>query len=107
MSNVYPFVEKPANIEVVKASKAYKLREKIDKGERLTPSEKLWITENVGDCSFSRTGVAILGWIVSFRDVLKRMLYRQYGSWHETYAVNKTYLRKSTYGRIDEIVELA
>ena len=48
-----------------------------------------------------------MGWMFCFKDVLKRFVYKQYGSWSEAYACNKTHLRKITYGRIDEIVEIA
>ena len=107
MIDIYPFVKEPAKIEKIKSTKAYELRDKLNRGEKLSADEKMWITEEVRYSSFSKSGIARLGWIISFRDVLKRFLYRQYGTWTEAYAFNKTCLRKSTYGRIDEIVELA
>ena len=46
------------------------------------------------------------GWSYDFTPFLKKYLYKQYGSWTECYAPNKTLLRKSVYGRVDQIVEL-
>lgn len=37
---------------------------------------------------------------------LRRYVVKQYGSWNEYYAPNKTLLRRSLYGRIDRIFEL-
>lgn len=46
------------------------------------------------------------GWAFDMREELKLYLVKQYGSWYERYAPNKTTLRKLTYGRIDAIKEL-
>lgn len=46
------------------------------------------------------------GYIYSFRDELKKFLYKQYGQWYEGYAPNKTLLRKNVYGRIEKIIEM-
>ena len=108
MENVFPFVENPASEDVVRYSRAGELRAKLNRGEKLTADEKQKKKKKVIDCRmWSGAGIAIVGYIVSFEDVLKRFLYCQYGNWVETYACNKTCLRKSVYGRIDEIVELA
>lgn len=46
----------------------------------------------------------LMGWQYDFRPFLKRYLVKQYGSWYECYAPNRTLLRASTYGRIQEIL---
>ena len=48
----------------------------------------------------------LMGYRYDLRPFLKLFLYKQYGSWSEGYAPNKTTLRKSVYGRIDRIVEI-
>ena len=48
----------------------------------------------------------IAGWCFDFTPYLKRFVVKQYGSWHEYYAPNKTLLRKSLYGTIQKIVEI-
>jgi hypothetical protein len=48
----------------------------------------------------------LAGWRFDFRLFLKRFLVKQHGNWSEYYAPNKTTLRKSLYGRIDEIVAI-
>jgi hypothetical protein len=48
----------------------------------------------------------LMGYLYDFKPYLKRFIYKQYGSWQEAYAPNKTTLRKVIYGRIDEIIEL-
>jgi hypothetical protein len=45
------------------------------------------------------------GWAYIFRPYLKRYVVRQYDSWFDYYAPNKTLLRKSLYGKLDKIVE--
>jgi hypothetical protein len=46
----------------------------------------------------------LMGWSYDFRPYLKRFIVKQYGSWQDYYAPNKTALRSSIYGRIEEIV---
>ena len=48
----------------------------------------------------------LMGYQYDFRPFLKKYLYKQYGSWYEAYAPNKTLLRQVTYGRIEQIIEL-
>lgn len=36
---------------------------------------------------------------------LRRFLVRQYGSWQEMWATDRTAIRHTVYGRIEEIVE--
>ena len=50
--------------------------------------------------------VRIAGYVFDFSPLLRTFLYKQYGSWHEAKAPNKTTLRKSIYGKIDRIVEI-
>ena len=47
-----------------------------------------------------------MGYKFNLRPFLKKFLVKQYGSWQEYYAYNKTNLRKSIYGKIDQIVEI-
>ena len=47
-----------------------------------------------------------MGWSFEFKQLLKRYLYKQHNQWHECYAPNKALLRKSVYGRINEIIEI-
>ena len=63
-------------------------------------------------CTFSfknvsRTGYEkMMGIAYDFKPFLKRILVKQYGTWSEYFAPNKTKLRKCLYGRIDEMVYL-
>jgi hypothetical protein len=50
--------------------------------------------------------VMAAGVVYDFTGYMKRYLYKQYGRWSEARAFNKTLLRKTVYGRIDEIVEV-
>jgi hypothetical protein len=47
-----------------------------------------------------------LGYLYDFRPFLKRFVYKQYGTWSEAYAPNKTALRRVVHGKIDEIFEV-
>ena len=46
------------------------------------------------------------GYVYDFRDTLKVYIYKQHGSWHEVYALNKTNVRHLVGGKIDKIIEL-
>ena len=48
----------------------------------------------------------LMGWCYDFSPFLKKYLVKQYDSWQEYYAPNKTLLRNSIYGSIGEIVEI-
>jgi len=47
-----------------------------------------------------------MGWAYDFRPNLKKFLVKQYGTWTEIYAPNKTLARKQFIGKIDAIKEL-
>ena len=45
-------------------------------------------------------------WRISFNDVLKTYLVKQYDRWTEYNAIDKTSLRNMICGKIDRIVEI-
>lgn len=47
-----------------------------------------------------------MGWEYDFREHLNRYLVKQYHAWNEYYCINKTTLRNSIFGTINEIVEI-
>lgn len=48
----------------------------------------------------------LMGYKYDFKPYLKKYLYKQYDSWREAYAPNKTSLRRVIHGKIDKIVEI-
>jgi len=63
-------------------------------------------SHNFGNDNLRKEGTYMIsGWAFNFRPFLKRYLVKQYGQWQEYYAPNKSLLRKSTYGKITEIIE--
>lgn len=44
-------------------------------------------------------------WIINYRKILKRYLFKTHDRWHECYSINKTSIRKN-YSGVTEIVEL-
>ena len=93
-------------LEKLKDSKVYKLRERLDNGDKLSREEKNWLTRNVKECCHFKRGIALMGYRFDFSDVLRTYLVSQYGQWTEYKATDKTGLRRLLYGRIDRIVEL-
>jgi hypothetical protein len=92
-------------LEQLSESKVYKIKQKCIKGEQLTREEKNWVSEKL--CySSSKTAIPLQGWSFSFRGYLKRYVVRQYDSWSEHYAFDKTALRKALCGKIEEIHEI-
>lgn len=108
MTRIYKFVDREVpSIEELKDAKAVRLRTYIDNGGRLTRQDKNWITEAVNHNTYFKRAVPVQGWCIPFADVLRRFVVRQYGQWFEMCAVDKTAIRQTAYGRIEEIVELA
>ena len=48
----------------------------------------------------------LMGYMYDFRPYLKKYVYKQYDSWFEAYAPNKTKLRSVIFGKIDKIIEI-
>ena len=93
-------------LESLCKSKVYLLREKLNRGERMTREEKNWLAEAVNTNTYFRTSVPLMGYRFDFFDVLKKYLVNQYGQWSEYYAPDRTSLRAYLYGRINQIVEI-
>ena len=93
-------------LEKLKDSRVYQLREQLDNGDKLSREDKNWITRNVKECIHFKRGIALMGYFFDFSDVLRTFLVCQYGHWAEYKATDKTALRSFLYGRIDSIVEL-
>jgi hypothetical protein len=94
------------SLESLSTSKVYKIREKLDKKERLSREEKNFITENIRSNSHFSNAIPLQGWKFDFSDVTKTFLVKQYGYWLEYNAIDKTSLRSMLNGRIDHIKEL-
>lgn len=93
-------------LDNLKDSKVYRLRERLNDGDKLTREEKNWLTRNVWECRRFRRGIALGGYLFDFSDVLKRYFVKQYGHIAEYYAIDKTALRSMLNGRIEVIVEV-
>ena len=103
----YKFVQwEVPELEALKGSKVYELRERICRGESLTRAEKNWITEKVNTNSFFRRSIPLSGYCFDFSDVPKRYFVKQYDHIQEYYAMDKTSLRACLYGRVQEIYEV-
>lgn len=94
-------------LETLSNSKVYQLREKINRGERMTREEKNWLCDRVNSNTHFRTAVPLMGYRFDFLDVLNKYLVCQYGRWTEYYAPDRTSLRTYPYGRINQIVEIS
>lgn len=85
-------------------------KDKVDILRGLTPNKYLnnvYLNGGWGLDNLKKLGVILLmGWSYDFKPYLKTFVYKQYGSWHECKAPNKTLLRKVIYGKIDKIVEV-
>ena len=92
-------------LDTLSNSKAYQLREKLNKDGKLSREEKDWITENVNRNSYFKSAVPLQGYRFDFSEILKTFVVKQYGQLHEYKAVDRTSLRTMIYGRIDKIIE--
>jgi hypothetical protein len=88
-------------------AKVYLLREKLNKGDKLNRAEKNWLAEAVNRNAYFKRAVPLMGYRFGFEDVLKSYIVKQYSSWAEYNAPDKTSLRSIIYGRIDQIAEIS
>lgn len=93
-------------LETLTGSKVYALRQKLNAGAKLTRDEKNWITENVNNNAYFKSAVPLGGWRFDFSYVLKIYVVKQYGSYQEYRAIDKTSLRNMLYGHIERIIEI-
>ena len=93
-------------LDALKGSKVYQLREKVNAEESLSREEKNWITENVNRNSYFINTIPLSGYRFDFSEILRTYIVKQCGSYQEYKAVDKTSLRAIIYGRIDKIIEV-
>lgn len=84
----------------------YIIRQRLNPGNKLTRDEKNWITENVNHNAYFKSAIPLSDWRFDFSDVLKTYLVKQYDSYQEYKAIDKTSLRTMLYGRIERIIEI-
>jgi len=71
------------------------------------PKRTFNISLPLEDTNIQRSGCfKNLGYLYDLRPHLKKFVVKQYDSWQEYYAPNKTLLRKAIYGRVQTIVEI-
>ena len=97
--------EVPA-LETLAGYEVYRLREKLNHGEKLSREEKNWITESVNNSVHFNDAVELEGYYFDFSDVLKTFVVYQYGYHREYKAIDRTSLRTAIYGHISRIVEV-
>ena len=93
-------------LSTLKGSKVYQLRKKVNAEEKLSRDEKNWITEKANNNSYFKSAIPLGGYRFDFSEILKTYIVKQYGSYHEYRAIDKTSLRAMLYGRIDRIIEV-
>lgn len=84
----------------------YLIREQLNRGERLTREQKNWLAERLNHNSYFRTAIPLGGYRFDFSDITRKFLVKQYGSWYEYAAPDKTSLRSILHGRVTQIVEI-
>ena len=93
-------------LENLKNCDVYILRQKVNDNGKLSRDEKNWITKQVNSNGYFKYAIPLMGWCFDFSDILKTFIVKQYGSWTEYKAIDKTSLREMIIGRIDKIIEV-
>lgn len=90
-----PFVKDAKDLENYSNSRAYILKVKCLKGEKLTREEKNWITEKINSSVFYSDSICVMGWKFDFSDYLRKFIYKLKHStnWYEIMAFDKTSAR--------------
>lgn len=95
-------------IKAIKFSNAE--TDKVDILNGLTPKDflkRVYLEGRFGLDNLKRHGKYLrMGWAYDFNPYIKTFVYKQYGTWSECNAPNKTLLRKVISGRIDKIIEV-
>ena len=86
----------------LRTSKVYMLREKLNKGQKMSREEKDWLAEKVNTNTYFRTAVPLRGYCFDFLDVLKKYVVNQYGHWSEYYAKTTPNLAKANIKNADK-----
>lgn len=82
-------------IERLKETRPYYIRERLDNGYSINYDEEEYITEKVNYNAYFKTAIPVLGWKISFEDVLQRFIYKDdFRTWIEAYATSERSLRK-------------
>ncbi len=105
MVRVSPFID-DCEVSNVKNTIAYKIAEKLNTGQKLLDSEKIYLTREVNSNNYFRDSVALRGIRFDFSDFLKTFVVRQSGNWTEFKAYNKSTLRGFLSGSIEKIEEI-
>ena len=92
-------------LETLADTRTYRLREKLNRGEKPTREEKDFLAREIPNTYFKQA-IPLHGYRFDFSDVLHGYVIKQYKSWYERYAPDRTSLRKAVYGRIDKILEM-
>ena len=93
-------------LDALKDSKAYQLRQRLNNGEKLNRSEKDWLTRAMHGNTYGRCCVSVSGWMFDFSDVCHLYWVQQAGHIAEYYAMDKTSLKTILYGKVDTIVKI-
>lgn len=93
-------------LETLKNSRVYKLRESLNRGEKFSREDKDWLTEKIIEQGSRSTGVRLMGWLFDFSDVLnKYIVVRPDYDLTIYWAADKTALRCALYGKILKIID--
>jgi len=102
---IYPFNER-GDIENVKNTALWSIYHRVMAGDE-TPEDREYIADKLMHNSFSNTGIPLLGVMFDFSELgLKTYVVKQFGTWSEYKALNKTSLRAAILGRVDKIVQI-
>ena len=105
LSNLLPIQFYRSGAATGQAHYAAGLMDKINRSIPLDREDKNALTHGVNNNSFFKRAIPVGGWAFDFSAVLKLFLVKQYGSWYEMWATDKTAVRAHVYGRIERIVE--
>jgi len=88
------------------ADKRY-IRKDIENNPTKFLKDTLTSKFNFGVDNITKNGnFKYMGFFYDLRSFLKRFIYKQYGTWHEIYAINKTNAKSLISGKIQEIIEV-
>ena len=104
-----PFTDNPCPIEQIQNSRIYRLKEKLESGEKLTREDKDYIFSQTCNNNFvGKRAVPLGGWKIDFSTIMKMFFVEfDHGHIQKYYAPDKMAIRNNPYmNEIRRIVEV-
>ena len=104
-----PFSKNENNLDNYRNCKAYILKVKCMKKEKLTREEKNYITQQINNNHYYKDSICFMGWRYDFSDYLRTYIIKSKfdtNTWYEIKGIDKTSIRATINYKITKIIDI-